>query len=94
MHRPSFDLAWGRGDAVFVAEVKSITDENEEEQLRLGLGQVLRYRQVLSTPYRNVIAVLVAERELRDATWKELCRELGVRIVWSGVFDALLGAEP
>jgi hypothetical protein len=39
---PNFDLAWDARGTVFVAEVKSITDQNEEEQLRLGLGQVLR----------------------------------------------------
>ena len=37
-HEPNFDLAWQIGDTVFVAEIKSITDDNEEEQLRLGLG--------------------------------------------------------
>jgi len=31
---PNFDLAWGSGGTVFVAEIKSITDDNEEEQLR------------------------------------------------------------
>jgi len=38
---PNFDLAWQRDETVFVAEVKSTTPGNEEEQLRLGLGQVL-----------------------------------------------------
>ena len=41
---PNFDLAWQKDRTVFVAEVKSITAENEEHQLRLGLGQVLQYR--------------------------------------------------
>ena len=38
---PNFDLAWQRDETVFVAVVKSTTASNEEEQLRLGLGQVL-----------------------------------------------------
>jgi hypothetical protein len=65
---PNFDLAWMSGDNVFVAEVKSTTDMNEEKQLRLGLGQVLRYRQVLALQHsdKTVIAVLVAEREPID----------------------------
>ena len=37
-YEPNFDLAWEAKGTVFVAEVKSVTDENEEEQLRLGLG--------------------------------------------------------
>jgi hypothetical protein len=39
---PNFDLAWENDGAVYVAEVRSITDRNEEKRLRLGLGQILR----------------------------------------------------
>ena len=76
---PNFDLAWQASGTVFVAEVKSITDDNEEEQLRLGLGQVLRYRQQLQKAgHQRVTAVLVPERTPRDPAWPELCRQLGV----------------
>ena len=67
---------------MFVAEVKSITDDNEEEQLRLGLGQVLRYRHRLERLGHNrVVAVLVPERAPRDASWADLCRELQVALI-------------
>jgi hypothetical protein len=76
---PNFDIAWVTQGTVFVAEIKSITDDNEEEQLRLGLGQVLRYRHRLQgLGHDHVVAVLVPERTPRDASWKELCHELGV----------------
>jgi hypothetical protein len=76
---PNFDLAWQKNGIVFVAEVKSITAENEEQQLRLGLGQVLRYRQRLEALGHNrVVAVLVPERQPRDPSWRELCRDFGV----------------
>lgn len=76
---PNFDLAWQKDGTVFVAEVKSITAENEEHQLRLGVGQVLRYRQCLSAlGHDRVVAVLVPEREPRDSSWRELCQDLGV----------------
>jgi len=76
---PNFDLAWQRNGTVFVAEVKSINVGNEEEQLRLGLGQVLRYRQRLSgLGHERVVAVLVPERQPHDPSWHELCQELGV----------------
>jgi hypothetical protein len=76
---PNFDLAWQKNETVFVAEVKSITTENEEQQLRLGLGQVLRYRQrLLALGYDRVVAVLVPERQPRDPSWRELCQDLGV----------------
>jgi hypothetical protein len=76
---PNFDLAWQKNGTVFVAEVKSITTENEEHQLRLGLGQVLRYRQRLAgLGHDRVVAVLVPERQPRDPSWRELCQDLGV----------------
>ncbi len=76
---PNFDLAWQKDGTVFVAEVKSITTENEEHQLRVGLGQVLRYRQRLSAlGHERVVAVLVPERQPRDLSWRELCQDLGV----------------
>jgi hypothetical protein len=60
---PNFDLAWEAHGTVFVAEVKSVTDGNEQEQLRLGLGQVLRYRHRLrGLGHEPVVAVLVPER--------------------------------
>jgi hypothetical protein len=88
---PPFDLAWEGGDAVFVAEVKSLSDENEERQLRLGLGQVLRYahqlRQARATPVRPVLA---AERRPSDGSWLDLCAELGVVLVWPESFASVL----
>jgi hypothetical protein len=79
---PNFDIAWETEGTVFVAEVKSITDDNEEEQLRLGLGQVLRYRHRLQAlGHDHVVAVLAPERAPRDASWEELCHELGVELL-------------
>jgi hypothetical protein len=78
-NEPNFDLAWEAHDRTFVAEIKSITDANEEGQLRLGLGQVLRNRQRLAAlGHDNVVAVLVPERSPRDPSWRDLCHELDV----------------
>ena len=87
---PDFDLAWMVGETLFVAEVKSTTEENEEHQLRLGLGQVLRYRHKLAGRGRRVIAVLVPEKKPSDESWLELCQTLGVYIGWPGSFERLL----
>lgn len=87
---PDYDLGWSAAGTTLVSEVKSITDANEEKQLRLGLGQVLRYRQVLSKRYAVVVAVLAAEREPRDPAWLELCTALEVILVWPGSFDSVL----
>jgi hypothetical protein len=85
-----FDIAWERDGTVFVGEVKSITASNEEKQLRLGLGQVLRYRQALAVGGRRVIAVLVPERQPNDTSWLKLCQDLRVVLVWPGAFEPVL----
>jgi len=91
---PNFDLAWQKDGTVFVAEVKSITAENEEHQLRLGLGQVLRYRQRLSAlGHDRVVAVLVPERQPRDPSWRELCQELGVVLLCRNELERAPGLD-
>ena len=87
---PHFDLAWQRDGIVYVAEVKSITPQNEERQLRLGLGQVLRYRNLLRQRGYSVEAVLVAEHMPRDSSWKALCEQLGVLLISPPRFDTVL----
>ena len=90
---PAFDLAWIVGGVLCVAEVKSLTDDNEERQLRLGLGQVLRYRHLLASTHSQVRAFLVAERRPTDGSWDQLCEALGVRLMWPEVM-ALRVFEP
>ena len=86
---PNFDLAWRDHETVFVAEVKSTTPANEERQLRLGLGQVLRYRALLRLRYDDVRAVVVAEHPPADESWIDLCAELDVLLVWPATFTRL-----
>ena len=88
---PNFDVAWLDSGTVFVVEVKSTTTDNEETQLRLGLGQVLRYRQLLAEGDHEVQPVLAVEREPGDKGWFTLCKSLNVWLVWP---DALDGADP
>ena len=79
---PRFDLAWTAGDLTYIAEIKSLTAENEENQLRLGLGQVLQYRYLLEKGGRKVVPVLVPENEPRDGDWLGLCEQCGVILIW------------
>jgi hypothetical protein len=79
---PPFDLAWRDGADLHVAEVKSTTAMNEEHQLRLGLGQLLRYRHALSAGGTTVHATLYVERRPADPQWSELCQSLGVTLRW------------
>jgi hypothetical protein len=86
---PNYDLAWLDGSRLFVAEVKSLTATNETQQLRLGLGQVLDYRAMLARR-REVVPVLVVEREPSDERWLGLCRDVGVILTWPPGFHSLL----
>jgi hypothetical protein len=79
---PNFDVAWTHGATTYVAEVKSTTNRNEERQLRLGLGQVLRFRSILSKALgRTVSAILVPERAPRDPTWENTCAGVDVTLL-------------
>jgi hypothetical protein len=79
---PPFDLARRDRADLHVAEVKSTTAMNEERQMRLGLGQLLRYRHALSAGGTTVHATLYAERRPADPQWSVLCQSLGVTLVW------------
>ena len=84
---PPFDLAWRQGGVLYVAEVKSLTRENEEHQLRLGLGQLLYYCHLLRKRGEQVIPVLVPELQPRDPEWTELCTMLDICLVCPSDFS-------
>lgn len=79
---PFYDVGWEQGDAFVVCEVKSLAPSNEERQLRLGIGQVLRYRHLLAARRDNVLALLVTSSKPADDRWVELCTEVGVTLMW------------
>jgi hypothetical protein len=87
---PDFDLAWIRNGTTFVAEVKSLTDTNEDRQLRLGLGQVLDYQELMAERQPGVRAVLAVEHQPSDPRWIRLCERHRVILVWPGMFDMLV----
>lgn len=79
---PNFDIAWRVDGTLFVAEVKSLTDANEERQLRLGLGQVLRYRSQLSRQTKlEIRALLIPERPPSDLSWEAVCASVDVTLI-------------
>ena len=85
-NEPSYDIAWKHNDEdIWIAEIKSVTNANEEKQLRLGLGQVLRYCQILKTK-GNVHGALVIERAPSDLTWIDLCEAHNILLAWPDVF--------
>jgi hypothetical protein len=88
---PTFDIAWDDGDVIVVAEVKSLTVRNEERQLRLALGQVLRYARLLREKGRPVRIAIAVERDPADPSWFELCDSANVTLVWPATFATLFG---
>ena len=78
-----------RAGILWVAEIKSLTAKNEEKQLRLGLGQVLRYRHRLVSADKPVRAALVVQRRPSDESWLEVCTSLNVAIAWPDRFAEL-----
>jgi hypothetical protein len=85
---PQFDIAWEDGDAICIAEVKSMSGANEEKQLRLALGQVLRYSHLLSARERPVRSFIAVEREPQDASWIDLASQCGITLMWPQIFEA------
>jgi hypothetical protein len=85
---PDFDLAWKEQHTFCVVEVKSLTGTNATQQLRLGLGQVLDYREELAQQHVNVLAVLALEAE-PPARWPTIAAAAGVRITWPPAWAGL-----
>lgn len=83
---PSYDLAWKIDDEIWIAEIKSITNSNEEKQLRLGLGQLLRYCQLLQIKGKTH-GILAIERAPSDQTWVALCESHNILLIWPEVFS-------
>jgi hypothetical protein len=83
---PSYDLAWESGDTTYVAEAKGLTDENETKQLRLGIGQVLWFRNAMTTSTLQPNAVLAVERQPADRRWIDVCRDVGIELLWPETF--------
>jgi hypothetical protein len=86
---PEFDIGWEDGAVTCIAEVKSLSDTNEEKQLRLALGQVLRYAHLLERAGREVRLFIATEREPQDASWSNLASSLNITLVWPEAFDSI-----
>jgi hypothetical protein len=91
---PHYDLCWQHGKTIWVIEVKSLTDENEERQLRLGLGQILRYRSMLETTGTTIRGAVMTERKPADPAWHDLFGGLGIVLVWPELIQQAGGLLP
>ncbi|MFI6645191.1 BRCT domain-containing protein [Streptomyces sp. NPDC050504] len=85
---PRFDAGWSRGQEVFIAEVKSLTGASEEQQIRLGIGQVLDYAHQLqlARTHGQIRPVLVLEKQPTDPRWISLAESSGILLTWGPAF--------
>jgi hypothetical protein len=86
---PAFDLAWFAKHTLFVVEVKSCTQDNQTQQLRLGIGQVLDYEDTLLARGHTVQPVLYLEKQPADLRWSGLTRRHGIQLIWPGTEHSL-----
>jgi hypothetical protein len=88
---PNFDLAWEeKSGTLVVAEVKSVKATNAERQLRLGLGQVLRYQSLIALSGKPVKAILALSGPPHDDRWVALCASHDVALIWMPDLDSML----
>ena len=86
---PRFDAGWTRGRTVYIAEVKSLLGARQDQQIRLGLGQLLDYEYRIPKGMGRVVPVLVLERRPTSDHWAGLCASHGVCLTWAPQFLGL-----
>jgi hypothetical protein len=63
--------------------------QNEERQLRMAIGQVIRYRQKLAAAgHEPTTAVIAPETTPADVSWDRLCQHEGILLIWPEVAKA------
>ncbi|WP_445284736.1 hypothetical protein [Streptomyces sp. DSM 118148] len=88
---PRFDAGWAIGQDIFIAEVKSLTGTTQDQQIRLGIGQVLDYAHQLrlTVSGRSIRPVLVLEKVPADDRWISLAQEVGIQLTWAPAFHGV-----
>lgn len=69
---PLFDIGWENGRQLFIGEVKSLRSTNQDQQIRLGVGQLLDYAHQMGGRHASIRSVLVLERRPTDDRWAGL----------------------
>lgn len=84
---PFFDLAWNYSGSMWVCEVKS-TINSEANQLRLAVGQLLHYLELLRRGGASLPkgVILVSGRPKGDE-WFDICSRLDLLLLWPEAWD-------
>ncbi|MFH9466163.1 hypothetical protein ACH4LT_02520 [Streptomyces clavifer] len=88
---PKFDAGWVVGTELFIAEVKGLTGTSQDQQIRLGIGQVLDYAHQLRHrgSGHSIRSVLVLEKKPADGRWASFAQAVGIRLPWGPRFEAI-----
>lgn len=92
--QPQFDIAWLAKGVHYLGEVKSITPANFVHQVRLAVGQVLRYRWELGGSMEPVVVISAPPL---DDSWRSFLSDIDVSFVWrtgGGSFTSGRAAPP
>lgn len=89
---PQYDLAWETPDAVWVAEVKSLTARNELRQMHTAIGQVIDYGHRIDAGERPVRLIIAVERAPQREHWLDECAKHNIALSWPEMFSELLAA--
>lgn len=79
---PNVDLCWKYQDKFSFLEVKSVNKGNFSHQIRMGIGQVIEYRErfnKLNTKVLNTYLAITSE----DSTgrWEEICKSVDIVLI-------------
>lgn len=100
---PLYDAGWLQDgpdelQRLYIVEAKSLTGAREEQQIRLGIGQLLDYvftvRSQTYSKVEKVVPVLLLQHEPSDPRWKLLCDSLGVILTYPPSFPGVASQRP
>lgn len=86
---PLYDIGWWGSGGFVVCEVKTTTKANQIQQARLGLGQVLEYRDRLQAAHVEARAALVTDHALPKVS-ASTCASVQVATAWLSTLDQRL----
>jgi hypothetical protein len=91
--KPDYDIAWKSYKNFWIVEVKSLPNGGETSQLRIGLGQLLHYKEQLRKKYPKLTIRTVLALEKRpefEEMWRSICDDSNIVFCYGPEFRALI----
>jgi len=89
---PDYDIAWSQGSQIVVAEVKSLPEDGIDRQLRIGVGQILHYRELLRRRFGTEVLPVLAVPTDPGEPWHDVCAAAGIVLSWPPLWLGILEA--